>query len=137
MMRVTCLFLCFVLFSLCNSYVLHKLKFRKRVDPDNVPNQFNLANIHQFSEPELKLVEGDIATRKQGGRNAYIKNSKWPNGVLPYEISDNYTDKETKVITDALATINEATNNCITFVSRNDSTPIWVSVFPGDGYVID
>jgi hypothetical protein len=107
--------------------------FRKRVDPDNVPNQFNLPGMQQFNEPGLKLVEGDIAAPKAAGRNAYIQSPKWPNGIVPYEISNQYTGEERKVITDALATISGATNNCIRFVSRDSSTPTWVSVFPSSG----
>jgi len=107
--------------------------FRKRVDPDNVPNEFNLAGMHQFNENGLKLVEGDIATSKKTSRNAYINSPKWPNGVVPYEISSGYTTAEKKVITDALATISRATNNCIKFVSRDWRTPTWVSVIPSSG----
>jgi hypothetical protein len=122
-----------MLFSFCNSYALRKSMFRKRVDSDNVPNQFNLPNIRPFSEPGLKLVEGDIAAPKTTGRNAYIKNPKWPNGVVPYEINTAYSKQEKKVITDALAAISKATNNCIKFSPRTTKSTTWVSVFPGSG----
>jgi hypothetical protein len=133
MMRISSLLLCFLLFSLCNSYALHKLKFRKRVDPDNVPNLFNLAGMEQFNDTDSKLVEGDILAPKKAGRNAYIKAAKWPNGIVPYEIGSEYTAADKKVITDALADISKATNNCIKFVRRTSKTPAWVSVYSGTG----
>jgi hypothetical protein len=107
--------------------------FRKRVDPDNAPNQFNIEGYKQFKSKDTKLVEGDIAAPKTTGRNAYIKNPKWPNGVVPYEINTAYSKQEKKVITDALAAISKATNNCIKFSPRTTKSTTWVSVFPGSG----
>jgi hypothetical protein len=133
MMRISSLLLCFLLFSLCNSYVLPELNFDKRVDPDNVPNLFNLVGMEQFNDTDSKLVEGDILAPKTAGKNAYIKAAKWPNGIVPYEIGSEYTAKDKKVIKDALAAISKATNNCIRFVPRTFKTPAWVSVYSGTG----
>jgi hypothetical protein len=133
MKRISCLLLCFVLFSLCNSRALRKLKFRKRVDPDNMPNPFNALGIHQFDVPGHKLVEGDISVPIKAGRNAYIKVDKWPKGIVPYEIDAVFTTENNQMIIEALSAISKATNNCIKFVPRDENTVQWVNVISGAG----
>jgi hypothetical protein len=102
MMRVSWLLLCFVLFSLCNSYVLHNLKFCKRVNSGNTPNLFNLPGIDKFDESGFRLIEGDFATSNAAVRNAYIRSPKWFNGSIPYEINVTYTATQRKVVRDTL-----------------------------------
>jgi hypothetical protein len=133
MKRISCLLLCFVLFSLCNSRALRKLKFRKRVDLDNAPNPFNAPGIRKFNVPGRKLVEGDISVPRRAGRNAYIKADKWPKGIVPYEINAVFTTDEKNMIIEALSAISEATNNCIKFVPRDENIVQWVNVISDDG----
>ena len=97
-------------------------------------------NVTIDDRPDLDIVDGDIAydhlsaTSEGTGRNAYIRASKWPGGLLPYVIdgASPFTAADTKAITDSMRKIEQQTNNCIRFVRRTNQ-PAWVRIYSGTG----
>lgn len=94
------------------------------------PNAFNLPNLSQNERKDIYLLEGDIAV--SSSRNAFIQSSKWPGGVVPYELAWGYTQTEMSVIKSAMATITRNSGNCIKFVPRA-SHSAWVRIHSGQG----
>jgi choriolysin L len=56
-------------------------------------------------------------------RNAMkMEQYKWPNGIIPYEISDEYTVREVKSVTDAMQSFHRET--CIKFIPKRTTTQV-------------
>lgn len=77
----------------------------------------------------VTLREGDIvmeALPKSLGENEAYK--KWPNGVIPYEISSYYTSAQKNLILSGMEMIRSKTEGCISFVPRSSSHKNWISI---------
>ena len=57
----------------------------------------------------------------------------WPDNTVPYEITNVFDADQKKLIDDSLKEITEKTGNCVKFVPRTDSHPVWVSVLSLEG----
>ncbi|CAF1585166.1 unnamed protein product [Rotaria magnacalcarata] len=102
-------------------------------DADNIPNLFNLPGIHANNRTDIELIEGDIAMPVNNGRTAYIQAPRWPNGVVPVEFDGVFTNNQRNVIIGAMTTISQNTNDCIRFVWRDTSHPVWLRIHSGQG----
>ncbi|KAF6203953.1 hypothetical protein GE061_002291 [Apolygus lucorum] len=74
------------------------------------------------------LDEGDIMTdSEETSRNAVREaESKWPGGVVPYHISDEFDDEEQQVIKGAMEEFHE--NSCIQFRPYKEGDSSWVAI---------
>ena len=102
------------------------------VDPENVPNLFNLPGMLTNNRSDIQLVEGDIAMPAGQARTAYTQSPKWPNGIVPIEFDGAFSTAQRNIIIGAMTTISQATNDCIQFVWRMANTP-WIRIYPGQG----
>ena len=99
-------------------------------DLQNVPNLFNLPGMMANDRTDIELVEGDIAIPVTNGRNAFIQAPKWPNNIVPYVIDGVFSATQKTIITGAMNTISQATNNWIKFVGHTNQ-PHWIRIFAG------
>ncbi|XP_014240061.1 zinc metalloproteinase nas-13 [Cimex lectularius] len=75
------------------------------------------------------LFEGDIMTdgSNEVSRNALRDSSaKWPGGVVPYHISDDFDEDEVQTIMGAMEEFHE--NSCIRFRPYKEGDTSWVSI---------
>ncbi|CAF1378570.1 unnamed protein product [Rotaria magnacalcarata] len=126
MLQYVKLFLCLIFLS-CKAYAI------PLEDSGDAPNLFGLEGLSENNAIGANFIEGDIAVPLQTGRAAYIRSPKWPNGIVPFDIHSLYTNDQKSVIRGAMSEIMKSTNNCIRFVERNSSTPVWLRIFPGQG----
>ena len=101
-------------------------------DPQNVPNLFNLPGMLANNRSDIHLVDGDIAVPVHMDRTAYTASPRWPNGIVPVEIDDAFTNEQRNVIIGAMTDISQSTNDCIRFVWRNNN-PVWLRIHSGQG----
>lgn len=96
-------------------------------------------NVTINDRPDLEIIDGDIAfdansaPKLEPFKNAYIRASKWSNGILPYVIEQSqFTAAHIQTITSAMRKIEQQTNNCIRFVQRKVE-PTWIRIHAGSG----
>ncbi|XP_055853589.1 zinc metalloproteinase nas-4 isoform X2 [Episyrphus balteatus] len=74
-------------------------------------------------------VEGDILIPQQMGRNGLrAATSRWPNGIIPFEIRGNFNAREMALIEQAITEFHSKT--CIKFVPRMAQTD-YISIVSG------
>ncbi|XP_062555065.1 zinc metalloproteinase nas-4 isoform X2 [Armigeres subalbatus] len=71
---------------------------------------------HDVNPEELgSYVGGDMLINRPAGRNGMVdKSTRWPGGVVPYEINGNFRASEMQMIEDAINQYHK--NTCIKFV---------------------
>ncbi|CAL4065943.1 unnamed protein product, partial [Meganyctiphanes norvegica] len=93
---------------------------------------------------EKLIFEGDIILTSQdelwyliGSGNPFVrsalssKHKLWPNGVIPYTISDEYSDSNRNAIANAMDAFHERT--CLRFIPKTDDHDDYVNIFKGSG----
>ncbi|CAF4394367.1 unnamed protein product, partial [Rotaria magnacalcarata] len=108
----------------------HVIRSRDSADSSNV---FGLTGLSKNNATDATFMQGDIAIPKQDGRTAFIRSPKWPNGVVPVEFHSSYTTAQKDIIISAMTEIMKNTRDCIRFVWRTASHPVWLRIFPGQG----
>lgn len=88
---------------------------------------------HPVNPEELgSYLEGDILIPKQGvtmKNGLTTQSSRWPNGIVPYEIRGNFNSQDMSIIDHAIAEYHRRT--CIRFVPRS-SEQDYISIVSGN-----
>ncbi|RXG57268.1 Zinc metalloproteinase nas-4 [Armadillidium vulgare] len=77
--------------------------------------------------------QGDIKIPHRGRNGLRSKESRWPNGIVPYEFGTNFAQNKRPVVLKAMETYHNLTNNCIKFVERTDQKDFVVFVEKEEG----
>ncbi|XP_055377870.1 zinc metalloproteinase nas-13-like [Condylostylus longicornis] len=90
----------------------------------------NDVNENDYFETYIEYPE-DMDSIGQG-RNAFKQDTlKWPRGIIPYEISNEFKESERDTIINALKFFNEKT--CIQVIPKQDEHKEYVFYKPGEG----
>jgi hypothetical protein len=120
------LFLLIILLELLvSSYIARKI--------DQDENLFE--EKHANSKKTQKIVPLNRVEHfqsKNTERNILSTATKWPGGLVPYEISAAFSEDRKNMIREAMTTITEKTNRCITFTPRSTHSN-WILIQRGTG----
>lgn len=84
-----------------------------------------------------RIIEGDIIVGEDIKDENFVKRglvrnyNQWPNGVVPYKISSEYSAENKKLLISAMDLITRKTGRCITFVEKDQRHSNYINIVNG------